>query len=232
MEFKWLMVLIPTPLIVLIFVGHFIFYDGLFVHTLSLGRVELGVGSITEGILERYPEYSFVLERSDLFAGDAAGIYPFTGLTMQMNACLIAFLMILEGNCVGGFMIAHSFWMLDGHARISAQTRRLQKKLMKALILQLAIPCLTLLCPWGLFALVQVTRWIIDPAILNFAFWCNSCHATISSISILLFTDPYRKFLVNTFGIRKKQDTSVVFRTPDPNVMGRRKALDVRRTIE
>ncbi|CAJ0580526.1 unnamed protein product, partial [Mesorhabditis spiculigera] len=175
----------------------------------SLSGVVLWVGSmsglfaITCSIVNnftRYPQYSFVLDYDDFFAGDATGSYPFTGLTLQMNACLIAGLLGLEAIFVGGFLIGHSFWMLDGHVRLSAQTRRLQLKLMKGLILQLAIPYLTLLFPWGLFAAVQVGDWIVDPGLLNFAFWFNSCHGTISSITILLFTDPYRKYLLKTLG--------------------------------
>ncbi|CAJ0576266.1 unnamed protein product, partial [Mesorhabditis spiculigera] len=107
--------------------------------------------------------------------------------------------------------------MLNGHVRISPQTRRLQKKLMTALILQLAIPYLTLLSPWGFYALVQITDWIINPAYLNFAMWCNACHATVSSISILFFTEPYWKYVISLFGCEKKLSTAVALRLPDPN---------------
>ncbi|CAJ0580149.1 unnamed protein product, partial [Mesorhabditis spiculigera] len=114
------------------------------------------------GILKNYPEYSFVLDYKDFYAAEATGIYPFTGLTLHMNACVVAVIMMLEGNVVGGFMMTHAFWMLDGHVRLSTQTRRLHVKLMKALLLQLAVPYLTLLCPWGLFTAVQFCSTVTE----------------------------------------------------------------------
>ncbi|CAJ0566269.1 unnamed protein product, partial [Mesorhabditis spiculigera] len=190
------------------------FFPTLFLRMTGWLYTVFGIGAIRTF---SYPQYSFVLDHDEFFAGDASGIYPLTGLTLQMNACAIGFLLILQGNCVAGFLVVHAFWMLNGHVRISPQTRRLQKKLMTALILQLAIPYLTLLCPWGFYALVQITDWIINPAYLNFAMWCNACHATVSSISVLSFTDPYWKYVISLFGCEKKLSTAVALRLPDPN---------------
>ncbi|CAJ0576870.1 unnamed protein product, partial [Mesorhabditis spiculigera] len=157
-----LMSLKPRTL-VLIFGLHHLFYDGFFVHTLSLGNAELGNGlGIRERILEQYPEYSFVRDHPDFFAGDASAIYPLTGLTLQMNACALAALFTLEN--VGFFIVIHAFRMLDGRVAWSRQTLRLQAKLMRAIILQMTIPYVTLLFPWGLFVYALVTKVIVSPA--------------------------------------------------------------------
>ncbi|CAJ0570611.1 unnamed protein product, partial [Mesorhabditis spiculigera] len=206
--------------ITFLFIIHYLFFDVSFVHTLFMAQCELNGAALREQILEEYPQYSFVRNYDDFFFGAAPGIYPLTGLTLRMNAALIAILMGVESLVFGVFFFWHAFWMLDKNLSLSPQTRRLQLKLLKGLLFQLLIPYMTLLYPGIFISGVQIFQLNMDQGLLsrnfckfptlsyiNFAFWCNSTHATISSISILIFAEPYKRYLIQLIVMTRKQFT-------------------------
>ncbi|CAJ0952215.1 unnamed protein product, partial [Mesorhabditis belari] len=80
----------------------------------------------------------------------------------------------------------------------------MQKKFFVSLCVQMMIPVLAIATPWGYFAFAMVSESkFINPELNNFLFAIISSHGTISSISLLLLTQPYRKYILELAGISK-----------------------------
>ncbi|CAJ0572295.1 unnamed protein product, partial [Mesorhabditis spiculigera] len=146
-------------------------------------------------IMREHPQYKFALADPDIFAVDSTPIHPIFGVSLELATALLIAAMVIEVIPVGAMCLAHSFWLLSGGTLFSPNTRRLQMKLMYGLLVQMAVPLVTIAIPWGFFAVVIILDWAVSPATLNFWFWLDAAHATISSITMALYTDPYRKYI-------------------------------------
>ncbi|CAJ0580072.1 unnamed protein product, partial [Mesorhabditis spiculigera] len=146
-------------------------------------------------ILRLFPEYASLSDLSGVFYCDPLQPMPWIGVAPIYYICFIAFHITAAFLSVTSFLMFHSFHILNRTTTISEKTRRMQKKLMVYLALQIGVPLATLVTPWCFFSYAVVTRTIVNPAIHNFFFMVDGLHGTMSSIAVITLTEPYRKYV-------------------------------------
>ncbi|CAJ0587502.1 unnamed protein product, partial [Mesorhabditis spiculigera] len=152
-------------------------------------------------MVEQFPRYAFAYEDPNFWVAEASSILPLTGLSIQTTGCIVIFLTLAEIIAGATFVMWHSFYMLDTILVMSDHTKTMHRKLLRALFAQIAVPMITVAIPWLHGAIVVVSRWDTTPqSILNATWALDAFHASISSLSILYLTEPYRRFLLQMAG--------------------------------
>ena len=101
---------------------------------------------------------------------------------------------------------------LKTHA-ISQKTYRMQRNLFRALVIQVAIPFVTLLLPL-IYAFIAIELKYYNQAMTNIAIIIGSMHGFVSTIVMLFVHHPYREAFLDIF-IRKngQQDEAEIRRS-------------------
>ncbi|CAJ0914651.1 unnamed protein product, partial [Mesorhabditis belari] len=152
-------------------------------------------------LLEEYPEYAFVANDPNIWIADTSlPIFPpiinFSGV---VGLCIISSFFAPEIGIVVTAAIFHSFYLLNGNGLVmSAKTRSLHKKLCISLVVQMGLPFTLLVFPLLLYVFLLSTDTMISQEWLNGSMGLVLSHATISSVLICVFTEPYRLFLGKT----------------------------------
>ncbi|KAK6039479.1 hypothetical protein COOONC_23016 [Cooperia oncophora] len=97
--------------------------------------------------------------------------------------------------------IVLSFYFIRMSGHLSQKTKRMQRRFLIYLCIQVAIPALTMLVP--VLMLVYVFGASTDGGLGNVALAVIGSHGCVSSLSVVMCNEPYRNYATEPFKKRK-----------------------------
>ncbi|CAJ0576832.1 unnamed protein product, partial [Mesorhabditis spiculigera] len=193
-------------------------------------KTEHGQGFILSNWLEAHPGHEELRLIPDIWVADVASVLPLLETDALSVLSITSLVVFMKVSILGTIVYVHAFFMLRQAAcTMSEKTRRLHRRLLILLIIQMGIPMLTLASPFVGLALVLHQNWPL-PQVANHAVaLVIGSHGWTSSMAIVLLTDSYRQYL---FGIFKTSlpRASVVARPEKPTAIYEEPVLYVKIT--
>ncbi|CAJ0576934.1 unnamed protein product, partial [Mesorhabditis spiculigera] len=166
---------------------HYVIYCGTLAYIIQIGRAEKGADSLLMSeIVAKYPDYAFLRSVPGVWVADGSAPFPLLPVSLQTMFCLVI---------VGIGLVIHSYYLLDGHVKMSESRRLMHKKLLTALVWQVVVPFITLAAPWGAGAVIVYQQLEISQETANLLFYFMGCHGLMSPVQIVLLTRPYRLYV-------------------------------------
>ncbi|CAJ0915895.1 unnamed protein product, partial [Mesorhabditis belari] len=157
-------------------------------------------GKTSHAMLVLFQKYPCLYLLSDFPYFYAATMDPIPGVGLPALAIFAYYVFYVVTFCVGTDLICitHSFYILRHSNRfISEHRRKMQKKFLITLCLQLSIPVLILGCPWIYFGSTLVFSSISNATHNNFLFGVLCTHGFISSLFLITVNEPYRHAVIS-----------------------------------
>lgn len=125
----------------------------------------------------------------------------------------------LEGTLIGSLIFqALSFYFLISRifdhfgTKLSEKTLSMQKKLMRALIIQLGLPLIIMVIPLAFCAHSTIIGYY-NPTFNNFSFIIISLHGLLSTIAMITMHHPYRQEVLRLMGCQRTEEVRKVTTT-------------------
>ncbi|CAJ0923602.1 unnamed protein product, partial [Mesorhabditis belari] len=136
----------------------------------------------------------------NIYSSANVPIYPpyLNFSTIHVVICSL-FVCTISWACTGiTFIIGCDSLISTAALHASEKTKRMQRKYFQSLCIQLSIPLISHSLPWFYYAaIIATSQDFINQSLNNFFFSIMSSHGTVSSISLLTLTHPYRVFVLS-----------------------------------
>ncbi|CAJ0954035.1 unnamed protein product, partial [Mesorhabditis belari] len=201
--------------IFLIPVHYFVYLAVNYLIIANLGLVHLVESKeMQQQIVQDYPEYTYLLNDSDVWRPDYHRkiVFPFNTTMEVLDAANVYTTFFgVELGIGGALAIVHSFFLLSEHRHIlSEKTRKSQKKLLVALIIQTFIPFGMVGIPIILITILANLKIPVPQALINFGSFTLTIHGILGSVMILAFAEPYREPIARLIAIPASTGTREV----------------------
>ncbi|CAJ0933795.1 unnamed protein product, partial [Mesorhabditis belari] len=155
--------------------------------------------------IQQLPSFTDFLSGDDsIYVAELRPIYPpylnISAVVLLVLGILIYALITVVQGC--SFVCICNYHLTHSCLHMSERTRRLQKSFFAALCIQEAIPVVSMAIPWTYYSILMfLQKDYINPAVNNFFFSILTTHGSVSCVSLIFLTDPYKKFV---FGLLKR----------------------------
>ncbi|CAJ0939905.1 unnamed protein product, partial [Mesorhabditis belari] len=153
-------------------------------------------------MIELHPTFEYLSVIPDIYVSSFRPLYPpyvnMTSLAFLVVGIAFALIctLIFSASHVSSCMHA----IIGFHA--SERTQRLQRKFFLSLCIQEMIPVVAMTVPWTYFAMLMALQSnYINQWLNNLLFSLLTTHGSVSCISLLFLTEPYKRFV---FSLLKK----------------------------
>ncbi|CAJ0576788.1 unnamed protein product, partial [Mesorhabditis spiculigera] len=196
---------------ILLALFHYIGLPAVYLYGFQMGSADLVANSPLRGsILEQYPEYASIFLSPNIWIYNLSAKVPLFGVSIFEFMCILGICMSHQMVFVSALLL-HSYHLLKRNTMMSESTKRLQKKLVQNLSMQVSIPGYTIVIPALTLTIATVAEVFVAPALANAMFLLFTCYGPVSSISIIAPSPTYRRKLFSLLArLPSGRDTSLI----------------------
>ncbi|CAJ0592548.1 unnamed protein product [Cylicocyclus nassatus] len=110
---------------------------------------------------------------------------------------ITSIVLLVLGAPLMATIIWSSYHYLNQRGNLSQRTRNMQRRFLYYVYIQASIPGLCLFIPLFIFMLTMITSSMSVQGIVNIAMGGIALHGLVSSVSMVLCNEPYRRFALN-----------------------------------